>query len=249
MKGSSNHGSGSGSSALRQLGFGGSGGFSSGKQAKSSQSGSSGPQNGNKGNGNHGFHIRIAIGHVSSYRHCTPVVIVPGPEVLFAPEAVPTAEIVSGGVVELPGDWGRQEGYACLMVGEEYAYFKVLEWTEKGVKLGVPNVDLKSPLEATLQMVRFDRSSFPTIPVKVLPPVAEAPSAIVDASKVDASKADASKTGAVKAEDSAVPPASGKTTQSSQVTPAADASNAPADPDDGGTFGQLEQAAGAKDSK
>jgi hypothetical protein len=155
----------SGQSVLRQLGGIVRSGGSSGSQSGGSASGKS-----SKGKLKISFHVGT-LGTQRCYH--APVVVVSSPEVLFAPEPVPAEEIASGGTVELPGDWGREPGYACLMQGENYTYFKVLAWNEKGVKLEVPRLEIKEPIEAELLMVRFDRYVYPRIPVIVYPPLAQ----------------------------------------------------------------------------
>jgi hypothetical protein len=221
---SGSHGSGGGQSTLRSLGLGRSGGSPVGKHSAASH----GSNSKRSGNGSHGLgklriHIKVAVGHRGSHRHCTPV------------------EIVSGGVVELPGDWGRQQGYACLVVGDEYAYFKVLEWTPTGVKLEVPYVELKAPLEASLRIVRFDRYAFPAIPVKVLPPVTEDAAAVADAVKTEGGAA-AGQDGAALTKTSTD---ASKASEPRKVTPAADSSAIPPELSDEGTFEQLERAEAA----
>jgi hypothetical protein len=230
-------GSGRGQSVLKQLGVG-----SSGNRSGSSSSVSRNLKSNSLGK--FGFHIRFATGPSRPLHHCPPVVVVSGPEVLFAPAPVQAAEIVSGGVVELPGDWGQQKGYACLMVGEEYAYFSVIEWTPKGVKLAVPTVELSGPLYAELQMVRSDGYAYPRIPVKVVQPTADSGSAVAGATKVDgAAGADkAASTQTTTAQSSTTQGATGA--QSSQDAQAVDASTVPPDLDDG-TFEQVEKAEAA----
>jgi len=239
-----NRGSNGGSSAMQPL--------SSLRRVTNNSNQTGGNQSGN-GKAIGKLILRIAAGpaHAGAHhsRHyCPPVIVVPGPEVLFKPAPMPAAEIVVGGVVELPGDWGREPGYACLMVGEEYAYFKVLEWTPKGVKLEVPNLELKGPLDACLRMVRFDRYAFPPIPVKVIPMPAEGSSAVAGGGAQENTAGTQGNTAGGQVASGQTSTAEAKTGQSSQTTQsaekatqAADNSDVPPDLNDGGTFGQVEK--------
>ena len=245
--GGGSRGGGGGGGGIRIGGSGGGGIRIGGSGIRIGGSGGSGIRIGGFGGGSKGGSsraaslaksidkFRIVFGRARCYH--APVVVVSSPAVLFAPEPVPAEEIASGGTVELPGDWGREGGYACLMQGEKYVYFKILEWTAKGVKLEVPRLDIKEPIEATLLMVRSDRYTYPEIPVIVYPPLPASADAVAGAAKTEG-KAAEGPTATV-----------AKTEQAAQATPAADA--APPEIDGEGTFEQLERSttdgdAGAK---
>jgi hypothetical protein len=146
------------------------------------------------------------------------------------PIAPPVKEIVSGGVVELPGDWGPQ-GYACLMLKDKYTYFKVLEWTPKGVKLAVPQLDVTAPFEADLLMVGPNRQAFPSMPVKVVLPVAGTPVSTASASAPEPVVSTPAKESVAPVQ--AVAPVK---TNEAKVAPVSETSEAPPDLVPAGTF-------------
>jgi hypothetical protein len=153
-----------------------------------------------------------------------------GPVGPIAPTAPPVKEIVSGGVVELPGDWGPQ-GYACLMLRDKYTYFKVLEWTPKGVKLAVPQLDVTAPFEADLLMVGPNRRAFPSMPVRVLLPVAGTPVSTASVPGQEAATRAPAKESVAPVQ--AVAPVK---TNEAKVAPVSEASDAPPDLVPAGTF-------------